>query len=224
MAGDIYSAAPYVGRGGWSWYTGSAAWLHRAAVETLLGLAVRGERLSLTPRVPAHWPGFDGAAIDSCSGARHHAALATRDAGHRAPAPARLDALARLPAARNCASPRRARCRSRGAWLPGAAVVRPLSRPAVRRPACRSSTRSQTALTTIMIGMPSSRPQTPHSQPQTDHADEHRHRVHAAGAAGEPGHQQVAHERVDQQRDAADRQRHVDRVELQEGDQRRRRP
>lgn len=59
MAGDIYSAAPYVGRGGWSWYTGSAAWLHRAAVETLLGLCVKGRLLSLTPRVPAHWPGFE---------------------------------------------------------------------------------------------------------------------------------------------------------------------
>jgi cyclic beta-1,2-glucan synthetase len=59
MAGDIYGAAPYVGRGGWSWYTGSAAWLHRASVETLLGLAVRGDRLSLTPRVPESWPGFE---------------------------------------------------------------------------------------------------------------------------------------------------------------------
>ena len=59
MAGDIYGTAPYVGRGGWSWYTGSAAWLHRAAVETLLGLCVKGRELSLTPRVPAHWPGFE---------------------------------------------------------------------------------------------------------------------------------------------------------------------
>ncbi|MBN8757030.1 MULTISPECIES: GH36-type glycosyl hydrolase domain-containing protein [Variovorax] len=59
MAGDIYGAAPYIGRGGWSWYTGSAAWLHRAAVETLLGLSVKGSRLSLAPHVPAHWPGFE---------------------------------------------------------------------------------------------------------------------------------------------------------------------
>jgi cyclic beta-1,2-glucan synthetase len=59
MAGDTYSAAPYAGRGGWSWYTGSAAWLQRAAVETLLGLSVRGDQLALTPRVPAHWPGFE---------------------------------------------------------------------------------------------------------------------------------------------------------------------
>lgn len=58
MAGDIYSAPPYVGRGGWSWYTGSAAWMHRAAVESLLGLRVQGERLCLRPCVPADWPGF----------------------------------------------------------------------------------------------------------------------------------------------------------------------
>jgi cyclic beta-1,2-glucan synthetase len=59
MAGDVYGAAPYVGRGGWSWYTGSAAWLHRAAVETLLGLNVKGKQLSMTPHVPAHWQGFE---------------------------------------------------------------------------------------------------------------------------------------------------------------------
>ncbi len=58
-AGDIYSEAPYVGRGGWSWYTGSAAWLYRAAVETLLGLAVRPGTLSLSPRLPAHWASFN---------------------------------------------------------------------------------------------------------------------------------------------------------------------
>ncbi|RZL92880.1 MAG: hypothetical protein EOP76_10765, partial [Variovorax sp.] len=59
MAGDTYGAAPYLGRGGWSWYTGSAAWMHRAAVETLLGLELRGAQLRMTPRVPAHWPGFE---------------------------------------------------------------------------------------------------------------------------------------------------------------------
>ena len=59
MAGDIYGAAPYVGRGGWSWYTGSAAWLYRAALETLLGLTVKQGRLSLSPCVPAAWPSFE---------------------------------------------------------------------------------------------------------------------------------------------------------------------
>jgi cyclic beta-1,2-glucan synthetase len=59
MAGDIYGAAPYVGRGGWSWYTGSAAWLHRAALENILGLRVQQGELSLSPCVPAHWPAFE---------------------------------------------------------------------------------------------------------------------------------------------------------------------
>ena len=56
MAGDIYGAPPYVGRGGWSWYTGSAAWMHRAALENLIGLKIRPGQLSLSPCLPAHWP------------------------------------------------------------------------------------------------------------------------------------------------------------------------
>ena len=59
IAGDVYSTQPYAGRGGWSWYTGSAAWLYRAGLETLLGLAVQPGRLSLSPRLPAHWPSFE---------------------------------------------------------------------------------------------------------------------------------------------------------------------
>jgi cyclic beta-1,2-glucan synthetase len=55
MAGDIYSATPYCGRGGWSWYTGSAAWLHRAALECMLGLTVRPGKIMLSPRLPPHW-------------------------------------------------------------------------------------------------------------------------------------------------------------------------
>ena len=55
MAGDTYSVAPYVGRGGWSWYTGSAAWMHRAALEHVLGLRQRGETIEFAPRLPSHW-------------------------------------------------------------------------------------------------------------------------------------------------------------------------
>jgi len=68
LAGDVYSAAPYLGRGGWSWYTGSAAWLHRAALETLLGLSVRQGELCISPRVPSHWPSFE---IDVKLGGQH---------------------------------------------------------------------------------------------------------------------------------------------------------
>jgi cyclic beta-1,2-glucan synthetase len=45
-----------VGRGGWSWYTGSAAWLHRAAVESMFGLKLAGEHLHFEPCLPSHWP------------------------------------------------------------------------------------------------------------------------------------------------------------------------
>jgi cyclic beta-1,2-glucan synthetase len=55
MAGDVYSHAPYVGRGGWSWYTGSAAWLHRAAIEHMFGMRQCGADISFTPCLPSHW-------------------------------------------------------------------------------------------------------------------------------------------------------------------------
>ena len=55
MAGDVYSQPPYVGRGGWSWYTGSAAWLHRAAIEHMFGMRQRGAEIAFTPCLPAHW-------------------------------------------------------------------------------------------------------------------------------------------------------------------------
>jgi cyclic beta-1,2-glucan synthetase len=59
MAGDVYSNAPHTGRGGWTWYTGSAGWMYRVALETLLGFQVRGTKLTLNPCIPHHWSGFD---------------------------------------------------------------------------------------------------------------------------------------------------------------------
>ncbi len=59
VAGDVYGAPPHTGRGGWSWYTGSASWLYRAAVETILGLRLRGSRLQIDPHVPAAWPRYE---------------------------------------------------------------------------------------------------------------------------------------------------------------------
>ena len=56
MAADVYSAPPYVGRGGWSWYTGAAAWMHRAAVEAILGLQQTADSITLTPCLPQAWP------------------------------------------------------------------------------------------------------------------------------------------------------------------------
>jgi len=58
MAADVYAAAPHTGRGGWTWYTGSAGWMYRLAVESLLGVKREGDTLRLAPCLPAHWPGF----------------------------------------------------------------------------------------------------------------------------------------------------------------------
>ncbi len=58
IAGDVYSEAPHVGRGGWTWYTGAAGWMYRAAVEWVLGFRLVGDRLAINPCIPASWPGF----------------------------------------------------------------------------------------------------------------------------------------------------------------------
>jgi cyclic beta-1,2-glucan synthetase len=56
MAGDVYTYAPYAAHGGWSWYTGAAAWMHRAATESMFGLTLKGDSLSFTPCLPSDWP------------------------------------------------------------------------------------------------------------------------------------------------------------------------
>jgi cyclic beta-1,2-glucan synthetase len=58
VAADVYSEAPHAGRGGWTWYTGSAGWLYRAGLEWILGFRVRENRLTLVPCVPPGWQGF----------------------------------------------------------------------------------------------------------------------------------------------------------------------
>jgi cyclic beta-1,2-glucan synthetase len=59
IAADVYGAEPHVGRGGWTWYTGSAGWMLRVTIETLLGFGIEaGEWLTLTPRIPDDWPGY----------------------------------------------------------------------------------------------------------------------------------------------------------------------
>ncbi|HET7162436.1 MAG TPA: glycosyl transferase family 36 [Rhodanobacteraceae bacterium] len=55
---DVYSAAPHVGRGGWTWYTGSAGWLYRAIVEWVLGFRLHGDLLKIDPCIPRAWKGF----------------------------------------------------------------------------------------------------------------------------------------------------------------------
>jgi cellobiose phosphorylase len=62
VAADVYSVAPHTGRGGWTWYTGSAGWMYRLVVESLLGLSLRtddrGAWLTLRPCVPITWTAY----------------------------------------------------------------------------------------------------------------------------------------------------------------------
>jgi cyclic beta-1,2-glucan synthetase len=58
IAADVYAAPAHVGRGGWTWYTGSAGWMQRAGVENILGLRIHGGSMSLDPCIPKAWPRF----------------------------------------------------------------------------------------------------------------------------------------------------------------------
>jgi len=59
VAADVYAEPPHVGRGGWTWYTGSAGWMYRAGVEGILGIRREGAFLVVDPCIPAAWPGFE---------------------------------------------------------------------------------------------------------------------------------------------------------------------
>jgi len=58
VAADVYAVSPHVGRGGWTWYTGSASWMYRLITESLLGLELRVDRLYFAPRIPSDWPSY----------------------------------------------------------------------------------------------------------------------------------------------------------------------
>ena len=59
VCADVYSMPPHVGRGGWTWYTGSAGWMYRAGLEWILGFRLRGKTLAIDPCIPKKWPGFE---------------------------------------------------------------------------------------------------------------------------------------------------------------------
>jgi len=69
VAADVYSVAPHAGRGGWTWYTGSAGWMYRAGVEGILGIQRTGGALTVNPCIPAAWPGFEACLV--IEGSRH---------------------------------------------------------------------------------------------------------------------------------------------------------
>ncbi|HXY32376.1 MAG TPA: hypothetical protein VEI06_16865 [Gemmatimonadaceae bacterium] len=58
VAADVYTADGQLGRGGWTWYTGSASWMYRIGLEAILGFTKRGDSLVIQPCVPAQWPEY----------------------------------------------------------------------------------------------------------------------------------------------------------------------
>ncbi len=139
IAADVYALAPHTGRGGWSWYTGSAGWMYRLIVESLLGLTLDHGRLRFTPCLPADWTAFtmryryrdtayDIAVRQAPAGAA--GAVDPRDGGWRRPARRRG-----APRRRSCDAPgpgRGSRARRIGARVGRSRTLRPVahSRPA----------------------------------------------------------------------------------------------
>jgi cyclic beta-1,2-glucan synthetase len=78
VAADVYTADGHLGRGGWTWYTGSASWMYRVGLEAILGFVKRGDTLFVEPRVPAAWPEFT---IEYRHGASVYTILVRREGG-----------------------------------------------------------------------------------------------------------------------------------------------
>jgi cellobiose phosphorylase len=89
IAADIYSHPQHTGRGGWTWYTGSASWFYRLGVEYILGLKLHGDHFTVEPCIPSHWPGYTitfrykktiyHISVESPSGSRRDASVVELD-------------------------------------------------------------------------------------------------------------------------------------------------
>jgi cyclic beta-1,2-glucan synthetase len=89
VAADVYSVAPHVGRGGWTWYTGSAGCLYRAGIEAILGFRLQGAFLLLAPCIPREWPRFE--IVFRYRSARYEIAVENPHGVNRGVAKAELD-------------------------------------------------------------------------------------------------------------------------------------
>ncbi len=78
VAADVYSVVPHQGRGGWTWYTGAAGWMYRAALESVLGFDLCGDTLTLRPCIPRAWPGYQ---IDFRRGKTHYEIMVQNPSG-----------------------------------------------------------------------------------------------------------------------------------------------
>ncbi len=93
VAADVYAVAPHTGRGGWTWYTGSAGWMYRLVVESLLGLRRKGDTLRIAPCIPADWPSY---AMDYRYGKTTYRITVVQDASTEGQGRVSLDGIAQL--------------------------------------------------------------------------------------------------------------------------------
>ena len=90
IAADVYGVAPHVGRGGWTWYTGSAGWMLRVTLENLLGVTLEGgSHIVIAPRIPDAWPGYTVA--HRRPDGTHYTITVTTDGGAACVRAARVD-------------------------------------------------------------------------------------------------------------------------------------
>jgi cyclic beta-1,2-glucan synthetase len=89
VAADVYAHPMHVGRGGWTWYTGSAGWMYQAAIEAFLGFRLHGATFSLDPCIPAAWTGYS--LVWTRGRTRYHVTVANPNHGNRGIATAEID-------------------------------------------------------------------------------------------------------------------------------------
>jgi cellobiose phosphorylase len=89
VAADVYGMQPHTGRGGWTWYTGSAGWMYRLLVETLLGVNLEGMKLRLEPHLPERWSTFK--IHYRFRGTMHHITISRLPAGSQSATELRFD-------------------------------------------------------------------------------------------------------------------------------------
>jgi len=95
VAADVYSVPPHIGRGGWTWYTGSAGWMYRAGIEGILGVRRQGDVLVVDPCLPADWPEFS--ATLSLAGTSCEVIVRRRNEPLGTPSSATIDGITLLP-------------------------------------------------------------------------------------------------------------------------------
>jgi cyclic beta-1,2-glucan synthetase len=89
VAGDVCAHASHMGRGGWTWYTGSAGWMYRAGLESILGLRRQGATFTLDPCVPSAWPEYE--VVWRCGRTRYEITVVNPERRCRGVARAELD-------------------------------------------------------------------------------------------------------------------------------------